>query len=475
MTITVVLINGPLFQRALGVASHEKTSTVPMLATIAPQVPEDYTASVGARVSAFTPTDDYVAIVNQYNRRAAIRSPFNATCDGSCNAEILAAGLALADCTEFTTLYDTSQPMPDMSSGNTNKVFTGLVVNVDQDEAGDGANTALQLTVGGPTVAPGTCKGTFTTRWCVLQPSIARYPISLRDNIVTFTSQIHHPEIVAPANATGGVERLYSTLGGLYSTGQELYQANFAWIMDGIYGWQTANATVFALEYLPKLQDVTETLACPGSFKDPTNDILSAFNEILFRTSIHAGNPATKLNLTEHPLSPGLSLYQEVRVQQTSTQNVYRTVGWALWSAVAVTGLGVLAVLPTLWGWQDIGANVSLDPIETARAFGAPLLWRTTGNKMDELDYEEDPAKTVVPGASVRMRSWGTGLGWSWRRPSMPRRQDSSQPPSLLRYGEAIREESTPYTSEISPAIKRLEFNEAQRTVRPVKGERYLR
>ena len=97
-------------------------------------------------------------------------------------------------------------------------------------------------------------------------------------------------------------------------------------------------------------EKVTPTFACPGSFKDPTDDILSAFNEILFRTSIHAGNPATKLNLTEHPLDPGLSLYQEVQVLQTSSQNVYRTVGWALWSAVAVTGIGRTSRAPYALG-----------------------------------------------------------------------------------------------------------------------------
>lgn len=473
--ITIVLINGPLFQRALGVTSHGRNSTITMLATIAPQVPGDYTADVGARSSAFTPSDDYVAVVNQYNRRTGIRSPFNTTCDGSCNAEILAGGVALRDCTEFTTPYDTSRPGPDYSSGMTNKIFKGFVVDVGRlgsDEDSTAGALSLQLTVAGPTVAPGTCKGTFTTRWCSLEPSIARYPVSLRNDIVTFNSQIHHPEIVARANATGGVYPQYSTLGGLYSTGQELYHANFAYIMDAVYGWQTANATVFALEYLPKLQKVTETFACPGSFKDPTNDILSAFNEILFRTSIHAGNPQTKLNLTEHPLDPGLSLYQEVQVQQTSTQNVYKTVGWALWSAVAVTGLGVLAVLPTLWGWQEIGADMSLDPIETARAFGAPLLWGATGRKMDDFEYEDLAEKR---GILDRLASWRTTPGWSWSRPFMRLKQDPAGPPNLLRYGEAIQEGSAPYTKKISSGIKRLEFSEAQRTLRPGKGERYLR
>ena len=69
-------------------------------------------------------------MVNAYNRRTAIRSPFNASCDGSCTAKILAAAVALEDCTEFTKVFDTSQPMPDPSSGMTNKVFDSLVVDI---------------------------------------------------------------------------------------------------------------------------------------------------------------------------------------------------------------------------------------------------------------------------------------------------------------------------------------------------------
>jgi hypothetical protein len=252
-------------------------------------------------------------------------------------------------------------------------------------------NYSLLLTVGGPIVEKGGCAGHFVTRWCELHPAVAEYHVAIQNSILTFTQQIHHPRIITLANVTG-LNKQYTTIGGLYATADELFTAGFSWLMDPIYGWQYINASIFALQYLLNLKRISPgedyTDFCPSSFKDPTNDILSAFNEILFRTSIHAASPATVVNLTLHPLDAGLSLYQQVNVQQNSTHNVFRVIQSALWTAVAVTCLGVAAILPTLWGWWEIGTEVSMDPIETATAFGSPLLWRireiNSGNKAEE-------------------------------------------------------------------------------------------
>jgi hypothetical protein len=38
----------------------------------------------------------------------------------------------------------------------------------------------------------------------------------------------------------------------------------------------------------------------------------------------------------------------------------------------------ILAVVPTFYGWWRLGRDVNLDPIETARAFDAPVLGGAT-------------------------------------------------------------------------------------------------
>jgi hypothetical protein len=246
--------------------------------------------------------------------------------------------------------------------------------------------------------------------------------------------------------------------------------------MDPIYGWQYINASIFALQYLPNLERISPgedyTDFCPSSFKDPTNDILSAFNEILFRTSIHAASPATVVNLTLHPLDSGLSLYQQVNVQQNSTHNVFRVIESALWTAVAVTCLGVAAILPTLWGWWEIGTEVSMDPIETAKAFGSPLLWRireiNSGNKAEE----KQSVKTsfLEKCAFWRREGWKKAVGSSDRVGAEP----------TLQYGEGKLSPETTLSNSalhlgVSNQYRRLEFHVAANALKPRKSERYIR
>ena len=490
--LTIVLIDGPLLQRAVTVVPHTKSQTVPMTASIAPEIPGDYTATRNARTSLLSPSTDYVSVMQSYSSREPIKTPFNATCEGSCRATILAAGLSAVNCTDFNTTVDFGNSMPDPWSGDTVKYYPIFQVSVDEVSTiwgGDGSDTessygnVLILTVARPVIEEGSCKGQYVTRWCPIKSAVAQYPIKIDNDVVSFAEQIHHPKIVALSNAStastqkttvagtpttiGGGQR--TTIGGLQSTADELFTANATWFRDAIYGWQPQGANIFTMQYLWP----NASAACLGTVRDPTNDILSAFNEILFRTSIHAASPGTKVNLTNNPIDPGLTLYQQVDVQQLSTHNVYQVVDWALWTAVALMGLGVIVVIPTLWGWWSIGANVSLNPIETARAFGAPLLWRIR-DETDELQPRGESARGLH-GKRSFLGKWAF-----WRNIG---RKTRSHTTAILRYGESLSGEKVhsdvrpqaPEGSIFANGPKRLQFGEAKDTLKPRKNERYAR
>jgi hypothetical protein len=46
--------------------------------------------------------------------------------------------------------------------------------------------------------------------------------------------------------------------------------------------------------------------------------------------------------------------------------------------------LALLAVISLLWGWWELGRSVSLSPLETAKAFGAPMMQHVGRNSTVE-------------------------------------------------------------------------------------------
>ncbi len=64
---------------------------------------------------------------------------------------------------------------------------------------------------------------------------------------------------------------------------------------------------------------------------------------------------------------------QRVPYKNDERRTVYSTNPVYLALAVVVSLVGVLAVLPLYYGWWELGRPVSLNPLETGKAFGAPL------------------------------------------------------------------------------------------------------
>jgi hypothetical protein len=48
--------------------------------------------------------------------------------------------------------------------------------------------------------------------------------------------------------------------------------------------------------------------------------------------------------------------------------------------AVLVNLLGLISLLPIYYGWWELGRKTTLSPLETAKAFGAPILREVNDN-----------------------------------------------------------------------------------------------
>lgn len=115
---------------------------------------------------------------------------------------------------------------------------------------------------------------------------------------------------------------------------------------------------------------------CNSSWGDPTTHILSSLNEIAFRVSLLAA--AVEFRNTTQPPSP-----QVLEMLELSSINVFHSEYHYLLGSSLLSVFFVLLVAPTFWGWWEIGRSVTLNPIEIAKACGAPL-FRGPGSNFTE-------------------------------------------------------------------------------------------
>ncbi len=102
-----------------------------------------------------------------------------------------------------------------------------------------------------------------------------------------------------------------------------------------------------------------------------------SLREFLFRTSIDVASKANRTNVDSAELRNWM---QRVTITGTEPRNVYVT-DWAyVAGAVAASVTGVLAVLALYAGVWRLARVTSLNPLEVAHAFGAPLLAEADSN-----------------------------------------------------------------------------------------------
>ncbi|KAI4595601.1 hypothetical protein KJ359_006590 [Pestalotiopsis sp. 9143b] len=122
------------------------------------------------------------------------------------------------------------------------------------------------------------------------------------------------------------------------------------------YGFIMRGSLIAA--YLARGQESDLATTCEVAFKDPTEDILSKLNEIVFRIALTgpSSTPVTEFIAQQH------------------TAVVYESRYDYLWGALAIAASAAAFVAWTAAGFQALGRPVSLSPVEIATAFDSPLL-----------------------------------------------------------------------------------------------------
>jgi hypothetical protein len=160
-----------------------------------------------------------------------------------------------------------------------------------------------------------------------------------------------------------------SMLSGIYLTLTGQYASSLFMTNTGTMGYSLTPSNNALLAQFTDFQSLnqygglTEALpghdACHLRFNDPFDYIMNKTRDLMFRKALADANSTA---------------IQAVTVDVQSSTNVYHTNYTFVAIAVIITLLSIVFVATTFYGYWELGREVSMSPLEIAKAFDAPLL-----------------------------------------------------------------------------------------------------
>ncbi|PMD57966.1 uncharacterized protein K444DRAFT_592455 [Hyaloscypha bicolor E] len=379
---SIVVIDGPLLQKATSSTTRPLVSPANITAQISPNpLPLGYTAVMTGHSGTVFPKFDFVQQVMQgFNNRTAIQLNYTG-CNGVCNTTLQAAGFDV-HCSHSTQPYNISEYSAGTSYGMGS---TNITFNNDGYDGLIRVQTAFKSTPG--------CIGNLAVADCQYNISQVNYPVQVSNGTVELLPR------PTDANDTIKVWQLYqevhglgqwpSTLGGIYSVAYTKYESSSSFYIDGTPLSLMYSGSI-PIQYLVANSSTLGT--CDMYWTDPTPDIIAGIRELGFRTAIAATNSTTD---------------QTFEATEIAIVQVYVSHYHYLGGALLVMFLGVVLVFPTFLGWWQLGRKMSFSPIEIAKAFNAPLLAEFRSNSEMKKILKEAGGLEVVYGEVVMPGSEG--------------------------------------------------------------------
>lgn len=383
IAVTIIVIDQPLIQRAVGVVSVQRTSTVEISVAIAPEIPWGYTGYQDGRgYMEGVMTQPMFSVLNDYNRKSLINPPMS-ECRGNCTGFIEAGGLA-AQCNSTTSpaVYLYQNPvilkyespfsiffkMQELSVERPPSIVADIVYSENSNET--------------------SCEAIRTHRICYLSSATIRYPVTISQGAISLGDTSSNSSVVSlqPRDNDdswsvdhGDTHHLF-TLGGLYLAAKILFSSNATYRWSGAIGNQVQLPDTMSSQFLnttsPRqdpmagvynIHNLTWPLPCSANWTDPTSFIISNLNTMAFMLSLSAANFEYRHTNATPPL-------RTWPMQETRLVNVYKVDYAYLFASISITFSLVALIIPTFLGWWELGRSVTLNPVEMAKAFDAPLL-----------------------------------------------------------------------------------------------------
>ena len=386
MLVAICPITGPLLQRASDVTIGQFHRVTNMNLTIASALPYGYTSYVsGRQFEVGLLTVPFAKVVNAAKSQADIHVTSNG-CRGECKTVVHGAGFAI-NCSVGTVPFNLTPPDPLEFPLPYAQIFSS---DVGWNGSGRQDSGTINLEVQYKDTHK--CDGSLQIRNCTMKHATVGYPVIIDGNQSTIkldpaTTMFDDTDLeVIDIDYSGGYR---STFGGFYTALHEEYVSSVSMEWSGAVGYTLSSDGATANRYAfpnPDEDPDNASTNCTLAFQDPSQDMIQAVRDMMFRTAIAAANGSES---------------QSIIAQQTSTAPIYKSSYLYLGLATLFTALAWLATLLIYISWWHMGRRTTMSPIEIAKAFNAPVLENKDSNATVDDLLEEIGDRTIRYGATA--------------------------------------------------------------------------
>jgi hypothetical protein len=389
-------INGPLLQRASTVSAKRYTGVITVAANLSTgPLPAGYSGiymTEENKINLLTPA--FANVSRDYASRSAMTTG-EIGCSGNCASNFVAAGWDM-NCSEVPARhYDLTNPKAGDKTmfGSANVKFNGLVNSGEIN-----LETLYKRTTA--------CAGQLMLHRCRLRTAIVRYSVLIianrNDRITVKGLDLRHLgndtiKLTQPPAEKPGSGVWPSTIGGIAMAAQHIYTSNITSVFNQSFAIIASG--MMANTYVNS--DLSMYGSCNMSWTDPMQDMVNTIRELTFRAALTASNHGES---------------QTHNATETITRTYYVSSYRYLIAAMVLTFVSACVIVPLFAGWWHLGRGVSLSPIETAKAFRAPLLHGTECNgNIQELLQEVGHRRAQYGAISSTSHASPSGSGFDTR------------------------------------------------------------
>ena len=387
LAVTLAPINGPLLQRASVIHERTRIEMKNITMDIANKIPEGFTGISAQSGGADLLSPIFSKIAKQHSDGRSIVLA-NSGCQGVCKGTVLAAGYD-ARCIQDTTIpYNSSEFIGNQGFIEWTYLFWSNLTSIDDVYTWPIDEVFMNYT--SMFKSSQECVGFMNRNHCELRPALIEYPIIITNDTIALDPESSWETDKTKSMNSFWQGRTYdssSTHGGVNLYMKAKWESSLAVYWNfGPAGWRTTTTGTTVFNYMADLGGSLQSMDdfCNMTFPDPTSDVLNSLRELSFRTALYIPgvkgnlskvNPEVPQNLIEWPESEREGIYQQtIEVEQTAKAVVFKSQYQFLAIAICITLVATGCVFTILAGWWHLGREVSLSPIEIAKAFNAPLL-----------------------------------------------------------------------------------------------------
>ena len=357
----VQAVNNPLLQRTSHVEAKNVTVGDNLMLKMVSLFPDGLTSLVTNATA-----QEYIGLpagmlVNQgwwLNETMVTSNATGFQCDGVCKGNVQGTGLKVK-CNSTTTILDLVAP-ENMGSA----IFE---IETTPTVSANGAPILVLKTVH-PATLDDSCKATLTVDTCIFEAALVEYPIVIQGTAITLDPDLlDNMTILSDYTAPGDVPtgEVGQKAGPLQSINDFFYYVSVDAVLQSS---PVSNGSIYSGGFMADLfyqadeSYYSESIVgkCRLLFSSPTSYATRFMHEFLFRTLLLASTDTD---------------IQTFGVQHSSVQLIFRSNYHYLIAVLAAMLAALLCLLSQVWAFWELGWNVTMSPIETATAFGAPALW----------------------------------------------------------------------------------------------------